>query len=536
MTIQNFISLLGGLGLFLYGMSMMGNGLEAAAGDRLKTILEKLTSNRILGVLVGAIVTAVIQSSSATTVMVVGFVNAQMMSLQQAVWIIMGANIGTTITGQLIALDISAVAPLIAFIGVALVTFCKKQKVNDIGQIIAGLGILFIGMNLMSTAMSPLRNSPEFVQLVTNFSNPVIGILVGAGFTALIQSSSASVGILQALAASGVIGLDGAVYVLFGQNIGTCITAVLASIGTSREAKQTTVIHLSFNIIGTIVFTVVCMTTPLVSMVIHWTPYSATQQIANMHTLFNVCTTLLLLPFGTYLARFAQHILPVEKKDTDDRLLFLQPLPKSNKMIGGSAISVKQVHDETFHMIRLAYKNVYDAFDQLLKFNDEKDQKIYEREDTVNFLNREISDYIGAALAMPNLNTNVSQALSSYYLMLVDVERISDYAVNMNKQATKGLQSKMTITEVEVIENMKSLCLQMEDLLQDSEEAERKDDEIDALVSTWREEQIQALKQQKCSREVSMMLSRIFTDFERINDHALNVSQELEKIDTDLHE
>lgn len=536
MTIQNFISLLGGLGLFLYGMSMMGNGLEAAAGDRLKTILEKLTSNRILGVLVGAIVTAVIQSSSATTVMVVGFVNAQMMSLQQAVWIIMGANIGTTITGQLIALDISAIAPLIAFIGVALVTFCKKQKVIDIGQIIAGLGILFIGMNLMSTAMSPLRNSPEFVQLVTNFSNPVIGILVGAGFTALIQSSSASVGILQALAASGVIGLDGAVYVLFGQNIGTCITAVLASIGTSREAKQTTVIHLSFNIIGTIIFTIVCMSTPLVPMVIHWTPYSATQQIANMHTLFNVCTTLILLPFGTYLARFAQHIMPIEKKDADDRLLFLQPLPKSNKMIGGSAISVKQVHDETFHMIALAYKNVYEAFDQLLKFNEEKDQQIYEREDTVNFLNREISDYIGAALAMPNLNTNVSQALSSYYLMLVDVERISDYAVNMNKQATKGLQSKMTITEIEVIERMKSLCLQMEDNLQDVEEAERKDDEIDALVSTWREEQIQALKQQKCSREVSMMLSRIFTDFERINDHALNVSQELEKIDVELHE
>lgn len=536
MTIQNFISLLGGLGLFLYGMSMMGNGLEAAAGDRLKTILEKLTSNRILGVLVGAAVTAIIQSSSATTVMVVGFVNAQMMTLQQAVWIIMGANIGTTITGQLIALDISAIAPLIAFIGVALVTFCKKQKVIDIGQIIAGLGILFIGMNLMSTAMSPLRNSPEFVKLVTNFSNPVIGILVGAGFTALIQSSSASVGILQALAASGVIGLDGAVYVLFGQNIGTCITAVLASIGTSREAKQTTVIHLSFNIIGTIIFTIVCMTTPLVSMVIHWTPYSATQQIANMHTLFNVCTTLILLPFGTYLAHFAQHILPIEKKDTDDRLLFLQPLPNSNKMIGGSAISVKQVHDETFHMIGLAYKNVYDAFDQLLKFNEEKDQKIYEREDTVNFLNREISEYISAALAMPNLNTNVSQALSSYYLMLVDIERISDYAVNMNKQATKDLQPKMTITEVEVIDRMKSLCLQMEDYLQDSEEAERKDDEIDALVSTWREEQIQALKQQKCSREVSMMLSRIFTDFERINDHALNVSQELEKIDIELHE
>lgn len=378
MTTTNILSLLGGLALFLYGMQMMGNGLEAAAGDRLKQILEKLTSNRFLGVIVGALVTAVIQSSSATTVMVVGFVNAQMMTLQQAVWIIMGANVGTTITGQLIALDVSAIAPLVAFMGVALIMFTKSAKATDIGQIIAGLGILFIGMNMMSTAMMPLRESKEFVELVTHFSNPLVGILVGAGFTALIQSSSASVGILQALAASGVIGLDGAVYVLFGQNIGTCITAVLASIGTSREAKQATAIHLSFNIIGTTIFTIVCMFTPLVSWVIHLTPYNPIAQIANMHTIFNVCTTILLLPFGKYLAEFAQHILPVENKEIEDeRLLYLQPLPKSKKMIGGAAISVKQINDETMHMLSLAYENVNQAFDQLLQFSDKTDEQIY---------------------------------------------------------------------------------------------------------------------------------------------------------------
>lgn len=537
MTTQNILSLLGGLALFLYGMQMMGNGLEAAAGDRLKQILEKLTSNRFLGVLVGAAVTAVIQSSSATTVMVVGFVNAQMMTLKQAVWIIMGANVGTTITGQLIALDVSAIAPMIAFIGVALVMFSKSQKTTDLGQIIAGLGILFIGMNMMSTAMMPLRESKDFVNLVTHFSNPLVGILVGAGFTALIQSSSASVGILQALAASGVIGLDGAVYVLFGQNIGTCITAVLASIGTSREAKQATAIHLSFNIIGTLIFTLVCMYTPLVHLVISWTPYNATAQIANMHTLFNVCTTLLLLPFGSYLAAFAQHILPVEKQETvDDRLLYLQPLPKSKKLIGGSAISVKQVHDETLHMMSLAYDNVNQAFNQLIQFSDKLDEQIYKREDTVNYLNHEISDYISSALATPNLNANISQALSSYYLMLVDIERISDYAVNMNHQATKRLQNKMTISEIEIVEHMQKLCEDMKNDLQDVEEAERKDDVIDSLVSTWRDAQIQALKQKKCSSEVSMMLSRIFTDFERINDHALNVAQEFDKIDLEVHE
>ena len=292
MKITDILGLLGGLALFLYGMQMMGQGLEAAAGNKMKQLLEKLTANRFMGVAVGAGITAVIQSSSATTVMVVGFVNSGMMNLRQAVWIIMGANIGTTITGQLIALDVGAMAPLFAFAGVAMVTFVKNQKAQHIGEILAGLGILFIGMEMMSEAMLPLRELPAFIDLITKFSNPLIGILAGALFTAVIQSSSASVGILQALATSGVIGLPSAVYVLFGQNIGTCITAVLASIGTSRNAKRTTVIHLMFNIIGTIVFTIICMVTPLVSLVESFTPYGPAAQIANMHTLFNIVTTL----------------------------------------------------------------------------------------------------------------------------------------------------------------------------------------------------------------------------------------------------
>ena len=253
MSIHSFFSLLGGLALFLYGMQMMSTNLEAAAGSRMKQILERLTANRFLGVFVGAGITAIIQSSSATTVMVVGFVNSQLMTLKQAVWIIMGANIGTTVTGQLIALDIGAIAPLIAFAGVALILFVKQKKVQFAGGIIAGLGILFLGMGMMSAAMIPLRDSQHFVNLMTKFSNPFLGILAGAAFTAIIQSSSASVGILQALAVSGLIGLDSAVFVLFGQNIGTCITAVLASIGANRDAKRTTLIHLIFNVIGTTV-------------------------------------------------------------------------------------------------------------------------------------------------------------------------------------------------------------------------------------------------------------------------------------------
>lgn len=255
MGIKDLLALLGGLALFLYGMQMMSNGLEAAAGNRMKSILERLTSNRVKGVLVGAGITAVIQSSSATTVMVVGFVNSGLMTLKQAVWVIMGANIGTTITGQLIALDIGAIAPLFAIGGVAAIMFVKNEKVHHISSIFAGLGILFMGMDMMGSAMEPLQNSPAFIQFMTTFKNPLVGILIGAVFTAVIQSSSASVGILQALAGTGMIPLSSAVYILFGQNIGTCITAVLASIGMKVNAKRTTVIHLMFNIFGSVLFT-----------------------------------------------------------------------------------------------------------------------------------------------------------------------------------------------------------------------------------------------------------------------------------------
>ena len=297
MKITDLISLLGGLGLFLYGMQMMSNGLEAAAGNRMKKILEKLTANRFLGVLVGAGITAAIQSSSATTVMVVGFVNSGMMTLGQAVWIIMGANIGTTITGQLIALDIGALAPLFAFIGVALIVFIKKEKVHHYGKIIAGLGILFIGMDMMSSAMMPLRDSQTFINLMTKFSNPVLGILAGALFTAVIQSSSASVGILQALAGSGVIGLSQAVYVLFGQNIGTCITAFLSSVGGSKNARRTAMVHFYFNLIGSILFLIGIYAIQYTVGFSFWDNAIDKGGIANFHTLFNLTCTVLFLPF-----------------------------------------------------------------------------------------------------------------------------------------------------------------------------------------------------------------------------------------------
>ena len=534
MSITNFLSLLGGLALFLYGMQMMSGGLEAAAGDRMKQILEKLTSNRLLGVLVGAGITAVIQSSSATTVMVVGFVNAGMMNLRQAVWIIMGANIGTTITGQLVALDIGAIAPLIAFIGVAMIVFVKKPMSHYVGAIFAGLGILFIGMDMMSAAMLPLRDEPAFVSLMTSFSNPLLGIAAGAIFTAVIQSSSASVGILQALARSGLIGLDGAVFVLFGQNIGTCITAVLASIGTGREAKQTTIIHLSFNLIGTAIFTIICLLTvntafSLTDLVASWTPGRPDAQIANMHTLFNIVTTLLLLPFGSYLASFAQHILPLKEEKVSDVLQFLKPLPSSNRSLGASAISVQQVDEEINHMLNLAYKNVEDGFKPLLNYDKKKGEEILNREDTVDTLNREIGDYITNAVSM-DLNNDVSNALSLYYHQLPDIERISDYAIKIENYSKEQIQNKLNDEERETIKSMFSMCMEMKDALHDIKKSELLRSQSEEVCENLRRRQMQRMKEKSISSEVSMLFSQLLNDFERISGHALNIAQDYELI------
>ena len=383
MSLTNIMGLLGGLALFLYGMQMMSQGLENAAGNKMQQILEKLTANRFLGVLVGALITAVIQSSSATTVMVVGFVNAGMMTLNQAVWIIMGANIGTTITGQLIALDAGAVAPIIAFIGVILIIFSKKEKIGYVGSILAGLGILFIGMDMMGGSMEPLAQSQSFISLLTRFSNPILGILAGTIFTAIIQSSSASVGILQALAGSGIVTLDSAAFILFGQNIGTCITAFLAALGANRNAKRTTIIHITFNVIGTIIFTILCITTPLIPVLQGMTE-SAPKQIANLHTMFNVTTTLILLPFGTALTKLAQHILPDPKtgEPVQGQIGHLQT--KNSDVLGMASITLEETKRKLEDMLFLAEQNVHSSYDVFLQCDRNVFQQIEKREEQVD--------------------------------------------------------------------------------------------------------------------------------------------------------
>ncbi len=542
MGITDILSLFGGLALFLYGMQMMSTGLEAAAGNKMKSILEKLTSNRFKGVLVGAGITAVIQSSSATTVMVVGFVNSGLMTLKQAVWIIMGANIGTTITGQLIALDIGAVAPLFAIIGVGAIMFVKNEKVHHISSIIAGLGILFMGMDMMGTAMEPLQQSEAFINLMTQFSNPLIGILVGAVFTAIIQSSSASVGILQALAATGMIPLSSAVYVLFGQNIGTCITAVLASIGMKVNAKRTTIIHLMFNIIGTIIFTTICVATPAY---VHWveslTPGDPVAQIANAHTIFNIVTTLILLPFGTYMAKAAEKILPDSKKEDDEelRLKYIRPF-ESSYSIGNSAVAVSQVKEEVGRMLDMVAKNISDAFDTLIQYNEKSRKKVDEREEYIDYLNKGISEYIVSLMAT-EMNSADSRKINGYYAIISNLERIGDHATNLAEYADdmKKWELKFSDNVVEELGEMKKQCLlslenvksiETEDPGRVLDQAVALEQKTDDMRDKYFKKQMQRLKKGKCKPQSGIVFSEVLTDFERMGDHVLNIAQQYQEM------
>ncbi len=543
MSFTYLMGLLGGLALFLYGMQMMSTGLEAAAGNKMKVILEKLTANRFVGVLVGAVITAIIQSSSATTVMVVGFVNSGMMTLGQAVWIIMGANIGTTITGQLIALDVGEIAPLIAFLGVAAIVFIKNEKVHHIGEILAGLGVLFIGMDMMGAAMKPLADSESFVSLLTKFENPILGILAGTIFTALIQSSSASVGILQALAGSGVIGLGSAAYVLFGQNIGTCITALLASVGTSRNAKRTTIIHIAFNVFGTIVFTILCLVTPLITMVQGWTPDNAPAQIANLHTMFNVVTTLLLLPVGTLLTKLACVILK-DKQETVEKEMqayFLIDIKHINtEKLGASVICMEGIKKELMRMLDMAKGNVWEAFDVFGGKNVEKYSEIEKREDYVDFLNKEISKYITTAVSYESTNSG-SQIFNCLFSVTSNIERISDHAINIagysgmieEKNIKFSDQAKAELSEMQNICNVLFELLLVEkpsDVIDWHEKVACMEQKIDDMTIQYRNNMYGRIQSGLCSDEGSILFSEMLTDFERIGDHALNISNEMLKI------
>lgn len=542
MGVELVLSLLGGLALFMYGMQMMSTNLEAVAGNRMKQILERLTANRFLGVLVGAGITALIQSSSATTVMTVGFVNSGLMTLKQAVWIIMGANVGTTITGQLIALDIGALAPLIAFVGVMVLIFIKNKKLQHIGGIVAGIGVLFIGMGMMSDAMIPMRNSPAFVNMMTKFSHPLLGILAGAVFTALIQSSSASVGILQALAMSGVINIHSAVFVLFGQNIGTCITALLASVGTCRNAKRTTLIHLMFNVIGTVMFVTLCILTPFTDFVAGLTPDNPVAQIANVHTIFNISTTLILLPFGALLEKIAIAILPDKAVPVKDADKWFEELMASKHHLGVSTIAINQIHEEIIQMLESASKNVSESF-QAVTHGSGGDgiHSIEEREEEIDLSNVRLSKKISKVLVLDQTPKDID-TLNRMYTILGNIERIGDHAMNLAEYAQTIEQKKLSFSgyaqkEFQVMEETSRQGMKLLHRAAEGDPgfrlsmAEELEQRIDDITLKFRQNQIDRMRAGDCNVEASILYSEMLTDYERIGDHLLNIAQAYAAID-----
>jgi phosphate:Na+ symporter len=548
MNLLEFLGVFGGLALFLHGMQMMSSGLEAVAGNRMKAILERLTANRFMGVLVGALITAAVQSSSATTVMVVGFVNAGMMTLSQAVWLIMGANVGTTVTGLLIALDVGALAPVVAFGGVFLMVFVKRARLQHIGQILAGLGILFIGMDTMSAAMAPLREFPAFIHLMSTLSNPLLGILFGALFTALIQSSSASVGILQTLAAGGIVQFSGAVYVLFGQNIGTCITAVLAAMGTSRNAKRATCIHLLFNVIGTVIFTIVVLVFPVTALIEAAVP-SPKAQIAAMHMIFNLATTILLLPLGNWLARLAEQLLPDREEPqsagTEMRLAYLTPVTAGGKDggLGVSAIVVDQLRNELHRMLEMARQNVEAGFNAVLRQDTAPLERVEQREEYIDFLNREISRYVSRLIAIET-NERGSRIVSSFFTISGNIERISDHADNLagytRLLVEKGIS--FSVYAQEEIRQMRDISIRAVTALLSGEggrvewlsQVAQLEQRIDDMTADFRRDQLSRMREGACSDEACILYSELLTDFERIGDHVLNIAEELTKARTTL--
>ena len=535
MTLNDAFSLFGGLGLFLYGMRMMSDGLEEAAGEKMRKIMEKLTSSTFMGVVVGTVITAIIQSSSATTVMLVGFVNSGLMQLSQTVGIIMGANIGATMNGVLLAVGIGDIAPAIEFLGVCLIIFCKDKKKKQIGVITAGLGILFIGMNMMSGAMYGLRDSQMFVDMITTFRNPLIGILVGTVFTAIIQSSSASVGILEALAAAGLVSLDSGIYVMFGFTIGTCITAAIASIGTRTNAKRVAIIHLLYNVIGTIIFVFICELLPFVEMIEWMFPNSRSAQVANAHVIFKVVTTILLYPFGKALVKLSEKIIKDKEEPGHRKSISERAKTVAGYSMGTSAVVLSLIKEEIFYMYSVAKKNVEMSFNAVIKNTDEYDEEIRKNEDELDLLNKDISKYISSVMSNSFTNRD-SQIISGYFRIVGNIERIGDHAMNFADYTKFFISTNTELSDRAIgeVENMKNISLYTMDLIMSDHtpmeklvEVAQQEQYIDDLTEEYRNAQMERMKNTTCSAEASVIYAEMLTDFERIGDHLLNIAQEV---------
>ena len=540
MDIANIVAMFGAIATFLFGMSTMTDGLEKLSSGRLEHILERLTSNVFKGVLLGAVVTGLIQSSAATTVMCVGFVNAGIMKLEQTVGIIMGANIGTTVTAQLLRLgDIDAdnivmmflqpsfLGPILAVVGIIFYMFIKGGHKRIVGQIVLGLGLLFIGMNTMSSAVEPLKDLPEFQSVFTAFSNPLLGVAVGAAVTALLQSSSASMGILQAISTTGVVSFNIAMPLIMGQNIGTCITALISSVGASKNAKRTAMIHLFFNIIGSVFFLVVLYAGNALFRFPFWENTMDMGSIANLHLAFNIACTALLLPFHRQLVKLVKAVVPGDAEERELSVL-------DDRFLSSPSLALERAHDAVVQMSEFARDNYRLAVELIWKFDAKKLERLNETEVALDKLEGLLDNYL-VKLTDRALTAEESTRVSELLHTLSDFERIGDYAVNVSESAVvlhdrnitfspqaRAELERLTAAVGETLDKtvacyqsrQRTLAVQVEPL----------EEVVDLIAATLKNRHVERLKAGECTIELGTQFLELLINLERMSDHCSNVA------------
>lgn len=545
-TIANakiLISFIGGLALFIYGMQVMGEGLQNAAGQKMQSLLNVLTTNRFMGVLTGALITMVIQSSSATTVMVVGFVNAGLMSLTQSVGVIMGANIGTTVTSWIVSagewsefLKPTTIAPFSVAVGVVMMMASKKQKTKMIGNILVGFGILFMGMTIMGDAVKPFKDSEVFVKGFTTLgSSPILGLLVGAGVTCILQSSSASVGILQSLAGAGLVPWSAAVYIILGQNIGTCITAILSSIGTTKNAKAASYIHLLFNVIGSAVFLVIAVAYFTVINPALAGQYLDMTDISQIHTSFNIGATILLFPFANVLVKLASKMAGIEESGDLVVVKDESEVRLDDRLLENPAFAKGASFKEVLRMGEICKSSVISTKKAVIEGDKKSIDEIFKYETEIDSLEHALSDYMTKIIRM-NLTDLDRNDVAGYFHIISDFERIGDHCENIAELSEYLLNENAKFSSIakEELNNLIdttieccNYCLQSlaDDNIEDAKEAIQLEDDIDILVKNYRNNHVDRLSSENCNAKAGIVFLDLLANFERVSDHAKNISQ-----------
>ena len=532
MRITTIFMLLGGLGFFLYGMKLMSEGLEKAAGAKMRSILEFFTKNRVIGMIVGIIFTAVIQSSNATTVMVVSFVNSGLMSLMQASGVILGANIGTTITGQLIAFNLSDIAPLVVIIGVVMVMFCKKQSIKKIGEVILGFGILFMGLSIMGDSMEAVKESPKILNFLASLTNPFAAILTGLVITAVLQSSSATVGIILLMVSQGLLEFAICPFMILGCNIGSCVSALVASLSGNKDAKRAALIHFLFNVIGSLIMFIVLMIAihPFTDMMLQISGGSLARAVANVHTLMKVVEVAMLFPFMGWIVKATYKIVPgTDEAEDEYELLFIG----KGKILSATTAVLDGIR-EIVHMGHVAMKNLEVAMEALCDPDEEKIKEVYKREEYIDFMNRKITNYLVQAneLVLPIADEKL---IGGLFHVVNDIERIGDHAENFADSAKdrieRGIEfsdkAKRQLREL----NEKTLMILKYSLemfgnrnYEHMQEILQLEDEIDEMERKLQNTHVKRLTKNKCTPEAGMMFSDTASGLERVGDHATNIA------------